>query len=321
MASMAPGEFSFGPTGAQTVYSFKRYVDNRGEFSVRIEDRDGLIFSALETVRQKPDYGRKMEVCRGGRRVTPTTVSINSTDLNLAERMLREALEIVFNPEVKEEYVLLVACNIMFPVWKRWNESNGETSLTENKVDGFTTRDYIGNMKGSSYYREDRRKSYSLGIGARVYRKTTTTTATGTVIQYSDELPAEQQYARGTKLSECEFLGEWGKKLNLLEIDLLESHGVRKERLREVKEIPYTEDAARMFYQSIDTLYQIAKVLAAGMKDEDAITQSVASYTNLQSGMIAIAPPVVESSAEEILGALEKATKKRLTPLKPKKGE
>jgi hypothetical protein len=130
---------------------------------------------------------------------------------------------------------------------------------TDDKGDIFTNGYAAGDSyqwanlsaKGNDNFNSDMSSfpSYVVGFRARVYTKITATREASVSVEYESV--------------EDDELGEWGEKLNGF------THSHIKDN--KAKELPYTEDTARFFYESMINLCRLAEALKAVLVDPQNI--------------------------------------------------
>lgn len=269
MATLTNGIIKIGGEGnsAEQVISFRRFVDSSGNFSIEIPEPT-LLKVALEKIINESYAGYFAHMKRGKDYIT-------GKELSKCEEILKKAYKVVNESEITESLVILAACSSNYSVW----ENNKWT--------------HYGNLNSRKGYHGscgETGPTYKVGIGANIYHKKTIKNRLGVRYEYNGNsitVDGRWVYIR-------DLVGTYGKMLSECGNYMLERSTSPQEG---VMEIPYTEDAAKFFYDSIQAIIMLAKGISGMMGTPQEVEALAASYGANNTGILGL--PFSTKEAEE----------------------
>lgn len=190
--------------------------------------------------------------------------SIHGRDRKLALRVttkeegikaIKEAMEKQFELVTTSELVIHYSYTSTCHYW-----DNGDGTIRPNGTGAKTgswSESIMNNVKADSWRAEDH--DYSLGFKAEVTKKVTHTTGDKKRVVF--------------ERVEEEEMGQWGNKLN--QFAKVATYG-------QAIEIPYTEDSAQVFYESMMRLCQISKQLSEFLSEPENILTAAGNCNFLE---------------------------------------
>lgn len=256
MAKLKPIDFQFNAkAGAPLVFRSEVTVsDSTGEFSLTIPDEIEEV--ARRIARSHPMYQVEVERPRTHLRITGATLQACK---NFIEHVAKDYLHC----EVSEELVIVYDVNNKVTYIK-----DQEGRFYEN---GYACRDlyekglakWHGTLDGSNNHSQH----YQVGMIARVFKKVTYTRASGKTVVYAR--PETDTFQART----------WLDKLNgFVGISLQSNDTTRLERMQQM---PYTEEAAQFFYNTMLAMCQLADRIDNFFGNKDALMLAIERGTGL----------------------------------------
>ena len=233
-----------GKTGEELAFTSSASVKSDGEFSVSIPEV--LLPLARHLIGKFP----QVKLASHAHNAPLRFYAANLTEI---KRVIAACAEEYLKCEVKKERVIVYShvCHVSF--WRRKDGSlcPSGVGLNHNSDGGWSGVGDLHATSGADHY--------SVGIFAGVYDRVVTTRGTMSKTTYVD--PDDwDHFAADT----------WGQKLNSF-------CGLHMEVNDSLKRIPYTEEAAMFFYQTMMALCGMADRLDAFLKDDKLVQQAIAS--------------------------------------------
>lgn len=219
--------------GERLTFKAPVSVSTSGVFSVRFpEEVDASVRELLKNGwKSKTNKIVQIEIQKTG-------AAIVSTDLDSCKELLSHASREQLKCEIKRELVICYKLDLNVAYVREHETGKIFQSGTKTANRDMTGASWHGQLSGSRS-----RPCYSVGIGAIVFEKTTATRPSGFSKKYA---------VAGIHGTVCS-LGDNGRRLNAF-IGLY----FDPERESDVREIPYTEETARFFADSIMSLVMVA---------------------------------------------------------------
>lgn len=253
--------------GINYCESFTPKVDRNGVFSVTLPAHLEPIFSVLSEKARKEFTKGRFQFGRGGDAASDT--------LEAVKRDLRECLDVYHKCEIVDEVVILynftreahyvVSTNgRVFP--------DGHAATAAGCTYG-EHADWAPNLPRSQSPFTDTETAYSIGFAARVYRKRSFKRATASTVTY---VRHDSWKDAGGMWHD---IGEQARRLNsFIKISLV-SGAYGSERCcpkHGVLEMPYSEEAAKFFADSMQGLCELAERMTRFFGDAAAIQKAIA---------------------------------------------
>jgi hypothetical protein len=244
MPNLPDLRFGFkGKNDEKLAFSVSASVKNDGEFSVAIPE---ILLPLCKHLQPKFP---QVQIYGHNRTADERMYSAN---LNEIKKLIAAAAEEYLKCDVTTERVIVYAhaCHVAF-----WQTLDGNLCPSGvGQPNGSWSK--VGDLSTNS-----RTLFYSVGIFARVYDRTVTTR--GTMSKVTFEEPEEWK-------GNHQLPANWGKALNsFVHFDYKPTD--------DSKRIPYTEEAAQFFYQTLMALCGMADRLDAFLKDDKKVQQAIAA--------------------------------------------
>jgi hypothetical protein len=231
MASLGTQWLTVNPkNGIGEPYSYKAdvTVDKEGIFSVSIPEE--LVDTAEQMV-------KKQEVRHFSLHKLKVRHVITGREKGKCLAFIRDIIQDFQHCEVTSEIVIAYRTSSGLTYWKK---GSGEI-VPNGSYDHKGYEDGSGSFQGSNNATKTT-NTFSVGIAARVYEKLTAHTPSGDKVTYKVTYGAGTHHDRDT----------WLQKLNSFNgINTVHSNS-------DTKEMPYTEEAARFFYESMIGLCKLS---------------------------------------------------------------
>ena len=236
--------------GERLTFKAPVSVSTIGVFSVRLPEEVSASVRELLKNGWKSQTNKMVQI-----EIQKTGSAIVSTDLESCKELLAHASREQLKCEIKRELVICYKLDLNVAYVRE---------LETGKIFQSGTQTPNRDMKGASWHGQlsgsRSGPCYSVGIGAIVFEKTTATRPSGSSKKYS---------LAGRHGTVC-LLGENGKRLNAF-IGLY----FDPERETDVREIPYTEETAEFFADSIMSLVSVADRLERFFDSPDTILVAI----------------------------------------------
>lgn len=271
MPVIAPHYFNVGYGDSyKERYTYKAVVKvtSQGEFAIEIPDE--LIPACEELAKSEA----RVEVIKG-----KNTTAVHSHDKTLAVALIEKAIRIYATADVSTEIVIVYAHDseggyVVGP--------NGEIAPDGYDVDANFPKTKKTNASLRAGWRWSGEKHnhfgtesvFKFGIGAEVYKKTTMKRKTGTSVKY------ELYWGEGASHFDRE---TYCQRLNSFEISFgLSNHGNLE--YSHHKEIPYTEEGAKFFFEAMIALCSISERVQAFFADSKSLQKAIENRATLVLG-------------------------------------
>lgn len=262
MAKLKNERFTVGNTaGDKLEFQSDVTIDGSGIFSFTIPS------SILE---QDPDF---IEIARDmsskvewrAKKIAITqprdNYRVSGPNMSDCRSFIEEVCKLLLTVETSEELVILYGIRADYSVSVASDGKlfpNGYFVQAHTKIPSDYGQ-HVGNLHATN-----REEQFSVGVGARVLKKVTSVRGDSSKVRWSN--PDYDNFAQET----------WGEKLNSI-------NGICiHDNLRgKFKEIPFTEDAAKFFFDSIMGLAEMGYRLTAFFDDEHAVQKAINSKSAL----------------------------------------
>lgn len=262
MAKLKNERFTVGNTaGDKLEFQSDVTIDGSGIFSFTIPS------SILE---QDPDF---IEIARDmsskvewrAKKIAITqprdNYRVSGPNMSDCRSFIEEVCKLLLTVETKEELVILYGIRADYCA----------SVASDGKLfpNGYFVQAYSG--IGSDYGRHvgnlhanNQENQFSVGVGAKVLKKVISVRGSSSKVRW--KLPDYANFAKET----------WGEKLNtIIGINIYEN------QRGGFKEIPYTEEAAKFFFDSIMGLAEMGHRLTAFFDDEHAVQKAISNKSAL----------------------------------------
>jgi hypothetical protein len=251
MASLGEKVFKVYPADtAHEPFKFKSRVavDHRGEFSFTIPDE--LIATAKANAKLQA-----VKLCGVGwtGRGSYTVTGLTKND---CEQFLQKVMHDYLACTVTKETVIAYATEARVHYWKKADGEIVPNGVFDHEYDqqGGTWGGPLdrGGMKSFKSF-----KSFGVGLGARCFTKITEHRLSGDQVSYAPT------YGDGDHFSKDTYLQKLGQFVHL---DIDPAHA---------KQIPYTEDAAKFFYDAMISLCKLSDRIEGFFESPDCVQKAI----------------------------------------------
>lgn len=233
-------------------------VDGNGSFNMTIpelmlEIEPDFVSISHEFSCAQEWIGKRIKITR-----PRNNYRISSLRLSDCREFIEMVLKKLLDVEIEEEVVILYGVKADYSAWEL---ESGE--LVPNGYFGSSeTGKWRGNLGGTNHSQQ-----YSIGVGAEVKKKITYHRGASVRVKY--ERPDYPNFQHNS----------WGEKLNAI----VGIHINDDERGR-FKEMPYSDDAAKFFYDTIMGLAEMGRKLESFFGDDGAVAAMIENKSQLLLG-------------------------------------
>lgn len=227
-------------------------------------DRDGIFsFTIPEELEETADANRKLQepkLCSVGRNRANHLVIIGKTKQD-CECFITKVIQDYLACNVTKETIIAYRTEARLSYWK--------TATGEIVPNGIFDPDYNengGEWNGSLNGSTQHHHTYSVGLAARCYVKVTAHRNSGDQVSY------ERTYGDGTHFSRDTYLQKLGQFVGL-DFDLAQC-----------KQIPYTEEAAKFFYDAMMSLCKLSDRIEGFFESPETVQKAIESRAGFMLG-------------------------------------
>jgi hypothetical protein len=189
-------------------------------------------------------------------------LKIQCRDLGHGKKLLEDAARAQMATEIKSELVICYTSSHDVAYWKK-----GDGEIVPN---GGYDREGYNNHTGKwcgTNNATTRTETFSVGLAARVYEKKTLTRSTGTEVIYKLTYGGGDHFATET----------WLQKLNSFV-------GLTMPDVKEMQQMPYTEEAAEFFYKALMHMCMLSDRIENFFGSPEMIQRAIESRSGLLLG-------------------------------------